>query len=75
MKNRKNIFCKMAQGFIKNINVHRYRRIVKIVRKYQLLSKIHKWEIVGDRAIQVARASLLVSKRVSLATKLSRPSD
>lgn len=75
MKNRKNFFYKMAQGFIKNINVRRYRRIAKIVRKYELLSNIHKWEIIGYRAIQVARATLLVQKRVSLTTKLTYPKN
>jgi hypothetical protein len=63
MKNRKNIFFKMARGFLKNINVRRYRRIAKIVRKYQLLSKIRKWDIVGDRAIQIARTTLLIQKK------------
>ena len=67
MKNRKNIFFKMARGFLKNINVHRYRRIVKIVRKYEILLKIHKWDIVGDRAIQIARATLLMQKRKRIA--------
>ena len=75
MKNRKNIFCKMLNGVRKNTNVHKYRYFVKAFRDFQRCVEIYKWKRLGHRAIQVARATLLVSKRVSLATKLSRPSD
>lgn len=75
MKNRKYIFFKMTSGVCKNANVHKYRKIVKAFRKYELLSKIHKWKIVGKRAIQVAKTTLLIQKRVSLTTKLSHPKN
>jgi hypothetical protein len=75
MKNRKNIFFKMLKGIRKNTNVHKYRYFVKAFRKFQRCLETYKRKSIGHRAIQVAKATLLVSKRVSLATKLSRPSD
>ena len=75
MKNRKDIFGRYRKKIKKNFNVIKYPRIVKAVRSWKRITNDFKWKSIGNRAVQIARAILLVSKRISLATKLSYPKN
>ena len=57
MKARKDIFKRFQ-----NVNVRRFRRLIKAVRECENILKLRCWKPVGDRALQSARAKMLRQK-------------